>query len=310
MDVYIIFIVSLAALLYASKIFTDSAEKLGKYYKLSSFVIGIFIVGIGTSLPELITSVIAVKNNQSEIVTGNLIGANIANLLFISGATVILNRKSFEIKSPYIFIDLHYLIGAYIIYTMIAFDGIIYWFEAIVGAVAFVFYSIYLIRSGNLDFANVSHNHKTHFPIMALLMIIGASVVIYFSAASTLDSLVLIAIGWGIDSSIIALTLLSLGTTLPELAVNITAIRQGKSEMAIGNVLGTAVFNTFMIPAIASLFGSIIVPQYLLTFSLPVMLATGILFYMVAQDKRISVWEGWLFIFIYILFIMQVVISA
>jgi cation:H+ antiporter len=308
--IYFQFVVALSILLYASKVFTDAAEKLGKYYKLSSFVIGIFIVGIGTSLPELITSVIAVKNNQSEIVTGNIIGANIANLLFISGATVILNRKSFEIKSPYIFIDLHYLVGAYIVYTMIAYDGVIYWFEAMIGAVAFVFYSIYLIRSGNLDFASDKKQHKEQFPIMALLMIIGASVAIYFSAEATLDALVSIASNWGIDSSVIALTLLSLGTTLPELAVNISAIRQGKAEMAIGNVLGTSVFNTFMIPAAASLFGSITVPHSLLSFSLPVMLGTGILFYMVAQDKRISVWEGWLFIFIYVLFIMQVAMSV
>lgn len=308
--VYIQFLGALAVLLYASKVFTEAAEKLGKYYKFSSFVIGIFIVGIGTSLPELITSIIAVKNGQSEIVTGNLVGANIANLLFISGITVILNKKSFEIKSPYIFIDLHYLIGAYIIYTMIAFDGVIYWFEAIVGSVAFVFYSIYLIRSGNLDFASNKPKHKDQFPIMSLLMIIGASVAIYFSAEVTLDSLVSIANSLGIESTVIALTLLSLGTTLPELAVNITAIRQGKAEMAIGNVLGTSVFNTLMIPATSSIFGSIIVPQSLLVFSLPVMIGTGILFYMVAQDKRISVWEGWLFIFIYALFILQIIMSV
>jgi cation:H+ antiporter len=305
--VYLKFFVALAALLYASKVFTESAEKLGKFYKLSPFVIGIFIVGIGTSLPELITSIIAVKNNQSEVVSGNLIGANIANLLLISGITVIFNRKSFEIKSPYIFIDLHYLIGAYITYTMIAYDGVIHFYEAIIGAVAFLFYSIYLIRSGNLDFADDGYTPKDKFPIMALMMIFGASVVIFFGAEYTLESMVEIAENIGIPSPIIALTLLSLGTTLPELAVNISAIRQGKAEMAIGNVLGTSVFNTFMIPAFATMFGSIDVPQNLLSFSLPVMLGTGILFYMVAQDKRISVWEGWLFVFIYLLFIVQVI---
>ena len=109
-----------------------------------------------------------------------------------------------------------------------------------------------------------------------------------------------------VPEAIIALTVLSIGTTLPELAVNVTAIRAGKGEMAIGNVLGSCIFNTLVIPGMASLFGPITVTKELLSFSLPVMAATGILFYLLTQDKRISEWEGILFVMIYGLFIFKI----
>jgi len=99
---------------------------------------------------------------------------------------------------------------------------------------------------------------------------------------------------------------LSLGTTLPELAVSISAIRQDKAELAIGNVLGSCVFNSLMIPAVTSAFGVIHVPENLLTFSLPVMAASGLFFYMLTQDKRISSWEGFLLVMVYALFLLEI----
>jgi cation:H+ antiporter len=123
----------------------------------------------------------------------------------------------------------------------------------------------------------------------------------------SISSLEKIAIDLSIPKSLVALTILSLGTTLPELAVNISAIKQGKAEMAIGNILGSCIFNTLVIPSIASFFGKITVPDSLLQFSLPVMAACGLLFYLLTQDKKISVWEGLMFICLYGLFIFKTV---
>lgn len=235
---YLIFILALLALLTAAKFFTKSAEVIGTYLGLPSFVIGVFIVGIGTSLPELIAGIIAVKNQSSEILSGNIIGANISNILLITGLAVVVNRKNIVLNSGYLYIDLHFLIGSFLCFYTIA-------------------------------------------------------------------SLETIALSFSIPKSIIALTLLSLGTTLPELAVNISAIKQGKAEMAIGNVLGSSIFNTLVIPATASFFGPIMVPENLIQFSLPVMAACGLMFYLLAQDKKISVWEGLMFICLYGLFIFK-----
>lgn len=301
---YLVFLLALAGLLISSNYFTNSAEAIGKYLKLPSFVIGVFIVGIGTSLPELISGILSVNKGASEILSGNIIGANISNILLITGLAVVINRKNISLKSGYMYIDLNYLIGSFIFFYIIAYDGKMEAAESIFGLLMFIVYSIYLIKgeSSSKDEAKI----KTEkFPIVPLLILSLSAVGIYFGADYTIISLEKIATDLSIPKSIVALTLLSLGTTLPELAVNISAIKNGKAEMAIGNVLGSSIFNTLVIPSIASFFGTIAVTNNLIQFSLPVMAACGLLFYLLTQDKKISVWEGLLFICLYSLFIFK-----
>jgi cation:H+ antiporter len=301
----LIFIIALAVLLIAARFFTNAAEELGKWLSLPSFVIGIFIVGIGTSLPELISGILSVKQGVSEIVPGNIIGANISNLLLVTGFAVALSGKPISLGSTYIYIDLHFLLGSFFIFYLISYDGIITFSEAAIGILVFIVYSVYLIKSGVKNERATGESRKP-IPFKAILVLIIAAVGIYYGAEYTVQSIQSIAKGFNIPESLIALTVLSLGTTLPELAVNITAIRQGKAEMAVGNVLGSCVFNTLVIPAAASTLGAITVPTVLTTFSLPVMAGTGLLFYLLTQDKRISVWEGILFVLIYVLFILKI----
>jgi cation:H+ antiporter len=302
----VIFVVALAGLLMAAKFFTDAAEKIGLYFKFPSFVIGIFIVGIGTSLPELVSGILSVNKNASEILSGNIIGANISNILLITGLAVALNRKTISLGSAYIYIDLHFLIGAIFFFYMIAYDGIIVWNEAFIGILMFLVYSIYLIRNNTATDTGTSETAPAQFPIKDLGLLLLAGVGIYFGADYTVASLEQIALALRIPPAIIALTLLSLGTTLPELAVNISAIKAGKAEMAMGNVLGSCIFNTLAIPGITSLVGSINVPGNLLGFSLPVMAGCGLLFYLLTQDKKISVWEGLMLVLLYLLFMLKI----
>jgi cation:H+ antiporter len=306
---FAVFFAALAVLIIAARFFTNSAEKIGQWLSLPPFVIGIFIVGIGTSLPELISGIISVRQGASEILPGNIIGANISNLLLVTGFSVALSWKTISLGSTYIYIDLHFLLGSFFIFYMISYDGIINFPEAFIGILVFVVYSVYLIRSGTPTEISALTPKKS-FPTRAFLILIAAGVGIYYGADYTVQSIQGIARGMGVPESIVALTVLSLGTTLPELAVNITAIRQNKAEMAVGNVLGSCIFNTLMIPAIASLIGAIKVPAVLLSFSLPVMAGTGVLFYLLTQDKRISVWEGLMFVMIYILFIIKIATPA
>jgi cation:H+ antiporter len=301
----IIFVAALATLLLAAKFFTNSAEEIGKWMKLPSFVIGVFIVGIGTSLPELISGIISVKAGLSEILPGNVIGANISNILLITGLAVALNRKGIVIASAYLYIDLHFLLGSFFYLYIIAYDGKIELMESFIGLIIFIIYSIYLIKGGELPPGTIEKEEKLKFPVKSLLILLAAGVGIYFGADYTVSSLNVIALRLGIPNEVVALTLLSLGTTLPELAVNVSAIRQGKAEMAIGNILGSSVFNTLVIPGAAAMIGTITVPANLIAFSLPVMAASGLLFYLLAQDKKISVWEGLMFVCLYLLFIMK-----
>lgn len=303
---YLIFIAALCGLLLSANFFTKSAETIGTYFKLPTFVIGVFIVGIGTSLPELISGIISVKNHSSEILAGNIIGSNISNLLLITGLAVVVNRKNISLNSGYLYIDLHYLIGSFIFFCIIAYDGQIGIIESMFGLLMFIVYSFYLIK-GETKIENENEKSVKSFPIYPFMILIISAVGIYFGADYTIYSLDKISIDLAIPKSIVALTLLSLGTTLPELAVNISAINQGKPEMAIGNILGSCIFNTLVIPFSASLFGPITVTENLINFSLPVMAASGLIFYLLAQDKKISIWEGLMFICLYALFIYKII---
>ncbi|MBN8681610.1 MAG: calcium/sodium antiporter [Chitinophagales bacterium] len=303
----LIFIAALSVLLLAARFFTQSAETIGSWLRMSPFIIGVFIVGIGTSLPELVSSILSVRQGLSEIVPGNVMGANISNILLITGVVAYLNKIELRLTRSYIFIDLHYLIGGLLIFTVISYDGQINWAEGLFGIFAFIIYSFYLLKEGDKGSDLPAQEEKnSSFPVKAFLILLLAGVGIYFGADYTISSLSAIAEALGIPPAIIALTLLSLGTTLPELAVNIAAIREGKAEMAVGNVLGSCIFNAMVVPGAASFFGSIHVPQALIGFSLPFMLGAGLFFYLLTQDKKISRWEGILFIILYGLFLIKV----
>lgn len=305
---YIVFIFALAGLLLSAKFFTQSTEKIGTYFKLPAFVIGVFILGIGTSLPELISGIISVSKQSSEILAGNIIGANISNILLITGLAVVVNKNNISLNNDYMYIDLHFLLGSFLFFYIIAYDGHIGVVESVFGLVMFVIYSTYLIKAEKKE-NSVEYTPTNQFPVVSFLVLILSGVGIFFGAEFTISSLEKIASELLIPKSIVALTLLSLGTTLPELAVNISAIKQGKTEMAIGNVLGSSVFNTLVIPPVASFFGAITVSDNLLTFSLPLMAACGLLFYLLTHDKKISVWEGLLFICLYGLFLVKIIME-
>ena len=305
----LIFVAALAVLLLASNFFTDAATAIGRYMHLPPFVVGIFIVGIGTSLPELVSGILSVLHENSEILAGNVIGANISNLLLVTGFAVVINRQKIDLGKTYIFTDLNFLIGSFFYFALIAYDGQIELLEALMGIVIFLIYSFHLLKDNNpmIGEETAAEGDTRKFPVKSLFILIAGAVGLYFGADFTISSLSNIAVALNVPSSIIALTLLSLGTTLPELSVNISAIRKGESTMAIGNVLGSCISNTLLIPSIAAFFGTITVPQNLLSFSLPVMLGAGAMFYLLTQDKKISVAEGYLFFGLYVLFLIKII---
>jgi cation:H+ antiporter len=308
----LVFIVSLLILLVSARFLTGAAERLGLHFGLSFFVIGVFIVGIGTSLPELVAGVLAGLSGNSEIVSGNVLGANIANIFLILGLIAVFSRRGLELGGDYIMVDLNFLIGSSLMLGLIMMNGEIAFSEGIFLLATYAIYSHFLLKSGRktiLETDGTSPPIKTVFPIKALLILLASSLGIYFGADYTVKSITEIAEHLAVPPSLISLTVLSLGTTLPELTVSITAIRQGKSAIAVGNILGSCVFNALVIPGAVSGFGAIQVPEYLIGFSLPVFVVASLLFYLLTQDKKISPSEGLLFLVFYVFFISKAVAS-
>ncbi len=301
---FLTFVASLALLLISARLFTSAAERIGLALGLSTFMVGVIIVGVGTSLPELVSGLISVSQGVSEIVSGNVLGANVSNLLLILGVSTVFSvLRPVYLGEAYIAIDLHFLVGSAFVLGVVMFDGVVGRVEGLCLLAVYGVYVAYLLKEGS------SGQKSETRPSVAprdLLIVALSAVGIYFGADRTVNSLQGLATGLGVPTAIVAVTILALGTTLPELVVSITAARQGKASLAVGNILGSCVFNALVVVGAGALYGTIKAPPELTGFALPFVVGSSLLFYLLVQDRRISSWEGMLFLVMYGLFILEV----
>lgn len=305
----VVFIVSLFVLIKASGYFTDSAEKIGIFFGLPAFIVGVTIVAIGTSLPELISSIFAVLKNSSEIVVGNVVGSNIVNIFFILAIAAIVGKK-LKIAYEIIHVDLPILVGSAFLFAVMIWDGIFTLPEALLLILGIVIYFLYTISSvkENKDVEikkemKAKLRSKKKLDAKTIIILIVSIVFIYIGARYTIESVIKLSEIFNLGKEIIAVSAVALGTSLPELAVSITAARKGKPEIAVGNILGSNIFNTFVVMGVPALFGALIIPQNIITFALPMMLIATLLFFFIAQEKEITRWEGYLLLLFYVYFI-------
>jgi cation:H+ antiporter len=300
-----VFVVSLLILIKSSDYFTDSAEKIGTYFGMPAFIVGVTIVAFGTSLPELVSSIIAVLKNSSEIVGANVIGSNIANIFLIIGIAAIIAKK-LKIYHEIIHVDLPFLVGSSFLFAFLTWDGIFTFTEGLLSLVGILIYIAYTINTHKADREikeEVQSRSKINLSIKTWIVLIASAFLIYIGAKYMIDSVIALSKLLNMGSEIIAISAVALGTSLPELMVSIAAARKGKAEIAIGNVLGSNIFNVFAVMGIPALFGSLIIPGEILTFGLPMMLASTLLFFFMAQEKEITKWEGYLLLLFYVFFI-------
>ncbi|AMW06259.1 calcium/sodium antiporter [Gemmatimonas phototrophica] len=303
----LLFALALAALLVAAHYFSGAAERLGLAFGMSPFVVGVFIVAIGTSLPELVASLIAVSNGTSEIVAGNVLGANAANLLLILGAvSVVVPSGRLLLGEQYLFIDLHFLLGATLALGTAMADGEVTRVEGVLLLLAYAVYVAYLLAEGRTGTAESAvekglPDESTRI-WRDLLVLAAGGVAIYLAGDQTISALERVASDLAISPAVASVTILAIGTTLPELAVSVTAARRGMASLAVGNILGSCVFNALTVTGAGAVAGGILVPPDLRNFALPFVAASSLLFYLLTQDKRVSRWEGLLFLVLFLLF--------
>lgn len=304
----LLFLLALVALLVAAHFFTGAAERLGLALGMSPFVVGVFIVAIGTSLPELVASLIAVSNGTSEIVAGNVLGANASNLLLILGAvSVVVPAGRMVLGEQYLFIDLHFLLGSILALGTAMADGLVSRGEGVLLLLAYVVYVAYLMAEGRTGSAEQAMEDRLpresrHRVALDAAILVAGGVAIYFAGDRTVAALEQVASDLAISPAVASVTILALGTTLPELAVSVSAARRGLASLAVGNILGSCVFNALTVTGAGAVLGGIVVPTDLRQFALPFVAASSLLFYLLTQDKRVSRWEGLLFLVLYLLF--------
>jgi cation:H+ antiporter len=301
-----IFILSLAVLVKASDWFVQGAEKIGAALGIPSFIIGVTIVALGTSLPELASSISAVMMGSSEIVAGNAIGSNITNILLVMGLVALFSKKKIVIERNLMDVDIPMLVSSSLILWFLIGDLKLTIIDAIILLIALGIFLAYTFEKpdNELEEELTDLPERQKIEWKTILMVLGSGVLIYFGANYTVDSIQEISTLLGIGTGVIALSLVALGTSLPEVLVSVSAARKGNTGIAFGNVIGSNIFNTFAVMSIPRFFGEVVIPEDITVFSLPMMVGVTLLFTIMCLSKRISRFEGMILILFYVIFLV------
>ncbi|MBU4481247.1 calcium/sodium antiporter [Patescibacteria group bacterium] len=322
----IVFILSLALLVKSADWFVESSEKIGLALKISPFIIGVTIVSIGTSLPELFSSLAATLKGATEVVVANAIGSNIFNILFIVGLSAVVARRLI-IKRSLIDLDAPLLAASTALLLFISWDGKIFLGEGILLCLAFLVYLLYAVfqrRDAEEETAEivevlpsrterrekeakieVKPSKPEKIGLKVFLFLIVGIVGLIIGANWTIESMVKISEIAKIPSSLIAIIALAAGTSLPELVVSVRAAAQKKYEIALGNIFGSNIFNALVVVGVPALIKPLTVDELALRVGLPFLAVATLLFIISGISRRIHIWEGAMFLLIYVLFIVK-----
>ena len=298
----LIFLAALSALIKGADWFIEAAEKIGLGLGISPYVIGVTIVAIGTSLPEMASSIAAIYQEESEIVFGNVVGSNITNILMILGFVAVFG-KSIRIDAEVVNVDLPILLLTAFLFFFMSWDGEFTLWEALLLVVGLIIFVVNSFQSGAEERTPKELRQKISLRTIGLLLIGGVGV--YFGADYTIYAISGLSKILGVTPDYIAITVVAFGTSLPELVVSIAAARRGNAGIAVGNVVGSNIFNTCAVMGFSRFFGALIIPANILDFGLYFMLAVTFGFGVMAWSQRITKWEGGILLVLYVFFIME-----
>jgi len=304
-----ILLVSLTVLVLSADYFTESAEKIGLYFGLSSFIVGATIVSIGSSLPELATSFITILSgdpNQTSFPIDNIIGSNIANCLLVGGLAAIA-VKTLKVKQQLIDVDLPFFFISTALFLLFISDRVFDWKEAIISLLLLGIFIVYTINTEDDEEEKKSSEknlkskkEKLTFSVFAIL--IAGVLGIYFSADYTVTSVLKLADLLGIESSVITLLAVAIGTSLPEIIISTRAALKGNHSVALGNIFGSNTFNVLAVAGIPAFVGNLTVSDKAFTYGIPFLAVTSLAFIFVTTDDKIKNWEGAALLVIYVAF--------
>lgn len=304
----IVFIISLIGLIKGADLLLEKSEKIGRIIKLSPFVIGVIFVGLGTSLPELTSSLMAVFKGYTEIVPANVIGSNIANILLIVGIASIIAGRLIVTKNL-IDLELPLLALSTMFFFGVVWDGKIVFAESLFLLAFFGIYFSYVIlhkdekeEKKKIEELQLKINKEKIKGKDILLLVVGA-ILLFLGANFLIDSVVSLATILGVAVGVITLVAVAVGTSLPELIVSVKAAFQKKSEIALGNIFGSNAFNLLLVIGLPGLFATLILDEQTLTIGLPFLVAATFLFIISGISRTIHLYEGAMFVIIYVFFI-------
>jgi cation:H+ antiporter len=300
--------------------FVRGASRLAAAVGISPLVIGLTVVAFGTSSPELAVSVQSAYAGSADLALGNVVGSNIFNILLILGLSAIV--APLVVDSQLIRLDVPVMIGVSGLLLLLGIDGSIGRLDGLLFTAGGIGYTTFLIvesrRAGRAveleyerEFAFPAHPPGGH--LLSAALIAGGLTLLVFGSRSLVSAAVAIAGSFGVSELVIGLTVVAAGTSLPEVATSLIATVRGERDIAVGNVIGSSIFNILAVLGIASVVApsGIPVAQAALRFDIPVMIAVAVaclpIFF---SGNRISRWEGLLFLGYYLAYTANLVLFA
>ena len=293
---YIILAIALVAVVLGADNLVSGSAAIARRFGISDFVIGAVIVGIGTSFPELIVSSIGAFKGNVDVAIGNVVGSNIFNILGILGITAIIYPVA--VKRENIRFELPYCILVSLLVTLLAFNlfnGESVSIGRFDGAILLLFFAAFIcisfIRDRKSSTESSTNEQKPQSLTKSLLRTVCGLAVLIIGCDFFVDSAVSIATQWGVNEAFISITLIACGTSLPEMAASVAAAAKRNTDLALGNVVGSNIFNVTFILGVSSQIttlagGGITIVDY------SVMIGSAILLLLISLNKRISRAEG------------------
>ncbi len=311
---YILLIIGFILLIKGADYFVEGSSNLAKALKIPTLIIGLTVVAFGTSAPEAVVSIVASTKGSNEIALSNIIGSNIFNLLAVLGISAIV--KGLKASRQIITKDFLFSILATLILIAMMFDkflsgdklNIITRGEGLVLLSILVLYVYSLILTASKEKKLIKEKHKLT-PKDILMLVLGLSAVI-LGGELVVKSSQQIALNLGISETLVGLTIVSIGTSLPELVTSIVAAKKGETDIALGNVIGSNIFNILFVLGISSTLSPILVNSQSLIDVLILLGITIICYIFTIYNQRIGRTKGIIMALTYLIFMIYIIMRA
>ncbi len=306
----ILFVLGLYILGKSSDLFVDCASYIARKFKISEIVIGLTLVSIGTSLPEIATNVYSSIMGKDAVALGNVIGSNITNILLAFGAVLLL--RDFAVSKKIFYRDglvLFIMTALFAAFAYVPGEAgkliISRWQGSLLmfGAIAYIWY---LVKHANeVTIEEDHHGENINSTWKAVILLIASIFTILLGAKMMIDNAVWFATKFNIPPSVISATIIAIGTSLPEIAVSVSGVKKSKPEIVIGNVIGSCIFNISLALGSCAAVKAVTVGADTEKFLLPfLILTTAICLLFMRMKWKLVKWHGVTFCLLYLIFII------
>jgi len=305
----LLLVVGIAMVLWGADRFTDGACAIARRWNVSEMVIGLTIVALGTSLPEFIVSFFSVLKGSADMSVGNIVGSNIFNTLVIIGASALMMK--IPVERTLLIYDIPFsMFAALCLYRVAYYDGDIRRVEGVLLVLffcVFLYYTFWRSRKNPDAVHEVTTDEQVSFIKILVFLVLGCTCLVY-GGQLLVDNAAELAREWGISERIIGLTILATGTSLPEMATSVVAVRKGSNGLALGNAIGSNVFNIAFVIGICSIVKPMAVSDISVADWFTLIFCNMLLWMLAFLRRSLVSWKGAILVAAYLVYLAYILL--